>query len=153
VLLLDPNDRLLLVNYAGESDLPPFWGTLGGGLHRNESFEAAARREVLEETGIGRIDISGCAAVWLHEITVSGRPVLSRERFYLARTATSTVTSAKRTQSERADFVRVAWWRHEELLDLHIFPHVVPDILTRFFRFGIPSLPRIIDDSGRLLID
>lgn len=154
VLLLGPDDRLLLVNYTGGgSDSPPFWGTLGGGLHRNDSFESAARREVLEETGIAKIDILGCVAVWLHELTLSRKRVLSRERFYVARSATSRVQSAKRTQSEQADFVRVAWWRHEQLTDLFIHPRVVPELLATFFRCGIPSPPKIMDDSGRLLIE
>jgi 8-oxo-dGTP diphosphatase len=43
---------LLLLRRAWEDSLPGYWEIPGGGVEPGESFEAAARRELVEETGI-----------------------------------------------------------------------------------------------------
>ncbi len=48
VLPRDDVDRLLLVRGADTGQ----WGTIGGGIEADESPEDAAKREVLEETGL-----------------------------------------------------------------------------------------------------
>ena len=51
VIVLDPDDRVLLFRY---DDGPPngrHWCTPGGGLNDGESYAAGARRELAEETG------------------------------------------------------------------------------------------------------
>ena len=50
VVLLDPDDRVLLMRY---DDGPPngsHWTTPGGGLNEGEDFPAGALREIAEET-------------------------------------------------------------------------------------------------------
>jgi 8-oxo-dGTP pyrophosphatase MutT (NUDIX family) len=53
VILLDPDDRLLLMR-GHDADAPArgWWFTIGGGLDGAETSRAAAVREVREETGI-----------------------------------------------------------------------------------------------------
>ncbi|WP_342351908.1 NUDIX hydrolase [Paenibacillus physcomitrellae] len=48
VVLLDPNDRLLLQRRKDNG----LWGLPGGAMEIGESFEDTARRELLEETGL-----------------------------------------------------------------------------------------------------
>ena len=51
VIVLDPEDRVLLFRY---DDGPPngrHWCTPGGGLNEGEDYRAGARRELFEETG------------------------------------------------------------------------------------------------------
>ena len=51
VILLDPENRVLLMRY---DDGPPngsHWSTPGGGLNTGEEYPAAALRELAEETG------------------------------------------------------------------------------------------------------
>ena len=51
MIVLDPDDRVLLFRY---DDGPPngrHWCTPGGGLNDGEDYAAGARRELAEETG------------------------------------------------------------------------------------------------------
>jgi 8-oxo-dGTP pyrophosphatase MutT (NUDIX family) len=54
VVLLDPDDRVLLVRWHFEDPDGPtdVWGTPGGGIDPGETPEEAVRRELLEETGL-----------------------------------------------------------------------------------------------------
>ena len=49
LLVLDPADRVLL--FSATDPRGQVWFTPGGGVHRGESLEAAAVRELAEETG------------------------------------------------------------------------------------------------------
>ena len=86
VVLLDPDQRVLLMRY---DDGPPngsHWTTPGGGLNEGEDFRAGALRELAEETGW--TDIPLLDEVLRRELTMEydGRLVRQRERLYLART-------------------------------------------------------------------
>jgi ADP-ribose pyrophosphatase YjhB (NUDIX family) len=86
VVLLDPDDRVLLMRY---DDGPPngsHWTTPGGGLNEGEDYPDAALRELTEETGWS--DIALRHEVLRRSLTMeyAGRLVRQRERLYLART-------------------------------------------------------------------
>ena len=51
LILLDSQRRVLLLLHAGTNG-ESFWSPPGGGLETGETFEQAARREAMEETGI-----------------------------------------------------------------------------------------------------
>jgi 8-oxo-dGTP pyrophosphatase MutT (NUDIX family) len=51
VILLDPQDRVLLMRYDGGPPSGSHWATPGGGLNPGEDYREAAVRELAEETG------------------------------------------------------------------------------------------------------
>src|SRR5450755_2745872 len=87
VILLDPDDRVLLMRY---DDAPPnghHWSTPGGGLNKGEGYPAAAVRELAEETGWTDIALLGEEVHRRTLVMGYGRVLVrQRERFYLART-------------------------------------------------------------------
>jgi ADP-ribose pyrophosphatase YjhB (NUDIX family) len=86
VVLLDPEDRVLLMRY---DDGPPngiHWSTPGGGLNQDEDYPDGAARELAEETGWSDIVLLGEIGRRSHTMEWSDRMVLQHERLYLART-------------------------------------------------------------------
>ncbi|HIG41329.1 MAG: NUDIX domain-containing protein [bacterium] len=59
VLMIDESDRVLYLQACEKSSGRVFWVLPGGGLEHQESFEDAAIREVMEETGI-EIELGPC---------------------------------------------------------------------------------------------
>jgi 8-oxo-dGTP pyrophosphatase MutT (NUDIX family) len=85
VLLIGPTGRVLLVRFEDRVTDYVWWATPGGGIKAGESAEAAARREVREETGLRELDLGPC--VWLREFefTWRERRYRQRERIFAAR--------------------------------------------------------------------
>jgi ADP-ribose pyrophosphatase YjhB (NUDIX family) len=85
VIVLDPEDRVLLFRY---DDGPPngrHWCTPGGGLNDGEGYAAGARRELAEETGWADMPVG--PEVYEQTITMGYADAIVRqhERFFLAR--------------------------------------------------------------------
>jgi 8-oxo-dGTP pyrophosphatase MutT (NUDIX family) len=137
LLVLDPEDRLLLfkfVHLAGALAGQQFWATPGGGLDPGESYEAAACREMFEETGI-RIDHPG-PEIAQRAVTftlVDGEEVSSDERYFLVRVAHAEICSTHWTELERAAIAAQRWWPREELAATtdQVFPEDIADMLRR----------------------
>ena len=86
VILLDPDDRVLLMRY---DDGPPngvHWSTPGGGLNPGEDYASAALRELAEETGWHDIVLGGEVHRRSHTMEYDDVIVHQLERFFLART-------------------------------------------------------------------
>lgn len=87
VVLLDPQNRVLLMRYDEGPPNGSHWVTPGGGLEPGESYPQAARRELAEETGWTDIELLG--EIDRRDRTMalaSGQLVYQAERLYLART-------------------------------------------------------------------
>jgi 8-oxo-dGTP pyrophosphatase MutT (NUDIX family) len=58
VIAVDPDRRVLLFWYDDPPPKGKHWSTPGGGVEAGEDFHAAARRELLEETGWADVPVS-----------------------------------------------------------------------------------------------
>src|SRR5580692_919160 len=85
VIVLDPDDRVLLFRY---DDGPPngrHWSTPGGGLEPGESFAEGAQRELIEETGWTDVPVGRELEERELVMGYGERIVRQHERFFLAR--------------------------------------------------------------------
>ncbi|CCE00196.1 NUDIX hydrolase [Bradyrhizobium sp. STM 3809] len=137
LLVVDPADRLLLfkfVHIAGELQGQQFWATPGGGLDPGESYEAAACREMFEETGI-RIAHPG-PQVAQRSVTftmVDGEQVSSDERFFLVRVDSAAISCSHWTDLERTCIAAQRWWPQAELAATtdQVYPEDITALLQR----------------------
>jgi 8-oxo-dGTP pyrophosphatase MutT (NUDIX family) len=132
VLVTDTRDRLLLFRFTfGERR--PFWATPGGECDDGESFEAAARRELLEETGLDCEPGQAIAARGNDFVTAEGEPVTADERYFRVRVPVCDIVTHGHTELERRIMLEHRWFTPAELADWHeaIFPPEILDLLAR----------------------
>lgn len=119
ILLISPSRRLLLlkIHYkvgalAGRS----YWATPGGRLKDGESFEAAAVRELYEETGVCVRSVGTCVTrrefPWKMP---DGEHVLAIENFYVVRSSDEHCSPARWSHQERDVVCEMKWWLESEL--------------------------------------
>jgi 8-oxo-dGTP diphosphatase len=141
VLLLDPNDRILLMKgrLPSAPGAPGVWFTVGGGIEPGEGLEAAARREILEETGFAARDIG--PVLWRSEQTHhdrKGRPILIREAFMVARCDGSEPSREGWVALEREFVDDIRWWTLAEL-EACAEPVYPPDLAARLAQIVRPA--------------
>jgi ADP-ribose pyrophosphatase YjhB (NUDIX family) len=116
VVLLDPDDRVLLMRY---DDGPPngiHWSTPGGGLNPGEDYATGAARELAEETGWDDIALLGEIYRRTHVMEHADRILRQVERFFLARTdqAGRPITGVE--EMHASDGIAAwRWWTLDEL--------------------------------------
>jgi 8-oxo-dGTP pyrophosphatase MutT (NUDIX family) len=86
VIVLDPQNRVLLMCYGDDPPNGRHWCTPGGGVHPGESFAAAASRELAEETGWDDVVLLGEVHRDVRTMEYGGRILRQHERLFLART-------------------------------------------------------------------
>lgn len=138
IILLDPQDRFLMFRFV-VADRPPFWVTTGGECDEGESFEEAARRELLEETGIIADPGHQIARATPQFVTVEGETVQADERYFLARVADTRIDTARHTELEQRVMVDHRWFTPQEFADWH--EAVYPENLLAIIESATRSNP------------
>jgi len=131
ILLMDPAGRVLLFRFVA-ADRPPFWATPGGAVDPGETYEEAARRELLEETGIEADPGPEIFARHVEFVTLEGVPVTADERYFLIRTDTAEIDTARHTDLERRVMQHWQWFDRETIAAHHelIYPEDLAEILA-----------------------
>ena len=139
LVILDERDRILLVQFRDPTNDHRWWCTPGGGLDPGERFEEAARREMVEETGLREFDLGPCIWTREHRGSFMGKAFHAVERLFLVRARAFEPTDAGYTDLERQVHVDMRWWTVADLETLT--PEVAPRRLAALLRDLLVSGP------------
>jgi 8-oxo-dGTP pyrophosphatase MutT (NUDIX family) len=146
LLVINPLDQLLMFEFRNK-DGSTFWLTPGGAIHRGEAVEAAAVRELAEETGylVAEADLGPVVATrgGLWRSASSGRLVFGADTFYLIRVPHSRVSADGHEDYEREVIAGHRWWSVEELRTAtdDIRPPGIGDLAASLLAGGRPARP------------
>ncbi|CUW31383.1 NUDIX domain-containing protein [Streptomyces sp. SID7810] len=148
VVLLDPEDRILLLHGHEPGDpADDWWFTPGGGLEGTETREEAALRELAEETGITDVELG--PVLWRRRCSFpfAGRRWDQDEWYYLARTAQTATAATGLTELERRSVAGARWWTCQELTRAHetVYPTRLAELLRTLLVEGPPARPMTLD--------
>lgn len=131
IIVMSPDDRVLMFRFD-VADRPPFWVTTGGECDPEESFEAAAKRELFEETGITADPGLQIARTTPEFVTVEGEAVQADERYFLVRVTQATISTAHHTELEQRVMTQHRWFTLDELENWHeaLFPDNLAEIIA-----------------------
>ena len=145
-VVLDSDDRILLVRWVNEEMGVDTWLTPGGGIDEGEDAEEALRRELREETGLESYEPGPTIWTRRHSFPWYERTVDQSETFVLVRVPA--FEPRPDPAAIDAEGVRdVLWWTLDELeaSDATFAPRSLAALLRELLAGGPPSEPR---DAG-----
>jgi 8-oxo-dGTP pyrophosphatase MutT (NUDIX family) len=139
VIAIDPAERVLLFFYDDPPPKGKHWSTPGGGLEDGEDFHAAARRELLEETGWADVPVPAQEVLVNSNVQVSnlnGVPTLCRQHdhYFVGRVPDEKRPLGAVAAMHASDgIVTHRWWTLTELdaTDEDIYPPGLTDLVRR----------------------
>jgi 8-oxo-dGTP pyrophosphatase MutT (NUDIX family) len=140
VIVLDPEDRVLLFRYDQGPPNGPHWATPGGGLNDGEDFLEGARRELAEETGWTDVRVGGEA---VHErifpMGYADEVVRQHERIFPGRTEIPRRAIEGVAEMHASDGIAAwRWWTLPELDTTAevVWPSELPDLMRKMNLMG-----------------
>ena len=144
VIVLDPEDRILLFRY---DDGPPngrHWCTPGGGLNEDEDYAAGARRELAEETGWTDVTLGEEVLERTLNMEHEDKIVRQQERFFLARVPLARRGLGEVAAMHACDGIAAwHWWTLAEMdsTEDDIWPAELADLIRGILGRPPASLP------------
>jgi 8-oxo-dGTP pyrophosphatase MutT (NUDIX family) len=140
VIVLDADDRVLL--FRTDIRRRPLWITPGGGLQADETAEAAARRELWEETGI-EADLGPCVWVRRHVFEFGGRWLDEQEHFFVARVPSGIAVTHANWVLDDHMMSGHRWWSVDEIVasDHWFAPRRIASLLPAILSGDFPPDP------------
>lgn len=134
LIVLSAQNHVLLFHFHHKNDAlsgKSYWATPGGGLQHNESFEQAALRELLEETGLERQAAGASVASRTFPMMLpDGETVAAEERFFLIHADKTAIDCSRWSNNEKRVICGYRWWTSDDLI--HTSETVFPrDIILK----------------------
>jgi TDG/mug DNA glycosylase family protein len=112
-LVVDADDRILLVQFANAATGDRWWATPGGGVEEGEDDETALRRELCEEIGLDDFELGELVWDQARSFPFQRELYLQRNRIYLVRVHDH--HPAATVDMEAEGVVAMRWWTLDEL--------------------------------------
>ena len=143
-LVLDQDDRVLLVRMVEPQTGEQWWVTPGGGIDPDEEAPHALRRELREETGLEEFELG--PAIWKRRDVFpwAGRTLDQSESIFLVRVPSfepRPLLSDRQLASEGVHELR--WWTLDDLegSDANFAPRRIVQFLRQLIEKGPPAAP------------
>lgn len=145
VVIIDPDDKVLLLGARDPADGQVFWFVPGGGAEPGESLEQTALRELAEEIGLtDEVDLKGPVWTRTHTFDWNGKQITQQETFFCCRISCSLSADDIFPEGPEGEFFAGArWLSPEEIAALTgvVAPTRMADLVSSLIRGELPDVP------------